>query len=366
MKAKVEWVPLRIADAAAVVESGMIATNEKAARDVIRNWIRPADKPVATLAGRKEGANEIQCVAQITRIDVQSRRGMIRWMEDANPDAGLLMDLLRELIDFAFFHLDLHRLEFPVETGETHLATAASALGMWQEGRLRHALYEEPLHTDALSYVLLRPQFRFRGYGFVPFAKGVLAIHGREDQIDVITFLRRGEVPIDPYLRECAAYRGWLDEKGRITERVNTQIASQADSPLPSEVVRACGQMEEYFEHRRTTFDLRLELPDEASAFQRRVWRILSEIDYGHVWTYEDVAISLMGGSREEGRRMTRAVGSACATNPLAIVIPCHRVIGKSGKLTGFAGGVDVKEYLLAHEWIVPETDPKEASPEDE
>ncbi len=363
MKMKIEWTPLRIADAAAVAKAGMIASEEREAREAIRRLVRHTDKPATTLACRDEGSGQIHCIAQIIHIDTHVQRGMVRWVAEVDLTTEVLTETLRQLLAFAFFQLNLHRLEFPMRPGEAHLSSAASALGMWQEGRLQHALYDEPLHTDALSYVLLRPQYRDRGFGFVPFTKGVIAIRGGEKKIDTVTFLRHGEVPADSYLRECAAYRGWLDSKGRVLHLVNAQLAAQADTPLPQEVVRACDQMEEYFAHRRTTFDLQLALPDAASDFQRHVWRILSGIDYGRVWTYEDVAIALMDGSREEGRRMTRAVGSACATNPLAIVIPCHRVIGKSGKLTGFAGGVDVKEYLLAHEWIVPELATEESDP---
>ena len=52
---------------------------------------------------------------------------------------------------------------------------------------------------------------------------------------------------------------------------------------------------------------------------------------------------------------MARAIGSACASNPIALIVPCHRVIGKDGKLTGFSGGVDIKEYLLEHELVLPD-----------
>ena len=90
-------------------------------------------------------------------------------------------------------------------------------------------------------------------------------------------------------------------------------------------------QLSEYLAGRRTTFDLRL--APQGTAFQRRVWRRLLKIPYGTTTSY--------------GRLAARAVGSANGRNPISIVIPCHRVIGESGRLTGYGGGLAVKEALL-------------------
>jgi methylated-DNA-[protein]-cysteine S-methyltransferase len=101
-------------------------------------------------------------------------------------------------------------------------------------------------------------------------------------------------------------------------------------------------QLGEYFAGTRTRFDLPLEQP--GSAFQRAVWEALIEIPYGRTSSYGDVA-------RVLGKpRAAQAVGMACGSNPIAIVVPCHRVIGASGRLTGYAGGLDVKRRLLLWE----------------
>lgn len=107
--------------------------------------------------------------------------------------------------------------------------------------------------------------------------------------------------------------------------------------PAPFRALRA--QLEEYFAGRRRTFSLRL--APEGTEFQRATWRALGAIPYGETISYAELA-------RRVGRpAASRAVGAANGANPLPIVVPCHRVIGKDGSLTGFGGGLPVKRALL-------------------
>ena len=105
---------------------------------------------------------------------------------------------------------------------------------------------------------------------------------------------------------------------------------------------RAAGQLAEYFAGVRHAFDL--PLSPRGTEFQRTVWRALAAIPYGETRSYGELA-------RAIGRpAASRAVGSANANNPISIVVPCHRVIATSGSLTGYAGGVAAKRWLLDHE----------------
>jgi methylated-DNA-[protein]-cysteine S-methyltransferase len=121
--------------------------------------------------------------------------------------------------------------------------------------------------------------------------------------------------------------------------RYTAREVTPGDHPL---LDRAAHELDEYFRGARRAFSLPL-APDGTS-FQRDVWRALAEIPFGAVRTYADVAASLGRPSA------SRAVGAANARNPLSIVVPCHRVIGTGGALTGYAGGVPTKRHLLAHE----------------
>jgi methylated-DNA-[protein]-cysteine S-methyltransferase len=111
----------------------------------------------------------------------------------------------------------------------------------------------------------------------------------------------------------------------------------EATDPLVAAVVE---QLEEYFAGERVTFDLETRL--HGDEFQRRVWTVLEEIPYGETTTYGEIAARL-----GEPTHAAQAVGKAVGQNPLSIVIPCHRVIGKNGSLTGYAGGLKRKQFLL-------------------
>jgi methylated-DNA-[protein]-cysteine S-methyltransferase len=109
---------------------------------------------------------------------------------------------------------------------------------------------------------------------------------------------------------------------------------------------RVATQVEDYLAGRRTDFDL--PIITSGDAFQERVWAILREIPYGEVTTYGDIA------ERLGDPTLARMVGQAVGHNPLSIVIACHRVVGKNGSLTGYAGGVERKRRLLGLEQPQP------------
>lgn len=98
-------------------------------------------------------------------------------------------------------------------------------------------------------------------------------------------------------------------------------------------------QLEEYFNGKRKTFELPVKLI--GSEFQKKVWKELQKIPYGKTRTYKDIAIKIGNPNA------SRAIGNANNKNPIAIIIPCHRVIGSNSKLVGYAGGIDKKFKLL-------------------
>ena len=113
--------------------------------------------------------------------------------------------------------------------------------------------------------------------------------------------------------------------------------AGPADAEVLAEAAR---QLREYFDGRRTDFDLPLR--PAGTAFQRQVWAELAAVPYGETVTYGELAERI-----GRGPASARAVGSANGANPIAVVIPCHRVVGADGGLTGYEWGVDRKRFLL-------------------
>ncbi|WP_026809402.1 methylated-DNA--[protein]-cysteine S-methyltransferase [Arenibacter latericius] len=111
---------------------------------------------------------------------------------------------------------------------------------------------------------------------------------------------------------------------------------------LPEVLEDAVYQLREYFEGRRTQFSLLLN--PQGTDFQKRVWQALEQIPYGKTTSYMELSKTL------GDPKAIRAVASANGKNPLWIVIPCHRVIGSDGSLTGYAGGIHRKKWLLEHE----------------
>ncbi|MEB3294614.1 MAG: methylated-DNA--[protein]-cysteine S-methyltransferase [Synechococcales bacterium] len=105
-------------------------------------------------------------------------------------------------------------------------------------------------------------------------------------------------------------------------------------------------QLSEYFHHQRQQFDL--PLAPQGTAFQQQVWRSLCAIPYGQTISYRTMAHYLGQPNA------ARAVGAANGRNPISIIIPCHRVIATNGNLTGYAGGVDRKQWLIQHEQALP------------
>jgi methylated-DNA-[protein]-cysteine S-methyltransferase len=141
----------------------------------------------------------------------------------------------------------------------------------------------------------------------------------------------------------CGVYfpghRGTIDGNGSQAHR---DVADCADTPPPGVLASAAGQLREYFAGTRRVFDVPLRAA--GTEFQQRVWLRLREIPFAVTRSYGELAASI------GNRNASRAVGAANGKNPISIIVPCHRVIGADGSLTGFGGGEPAKRWLLDHE----------------
>lgn len=152
---------------------------------------------------------------------------------------------------------------------------------------------------------------------------GVLQVAASEDNVVSIELPRR---------RGDGGFERWL--RGRLLNR--------GDTPA---LRAALKQLREYFAGKRREFDVPVD--PSGTEFQRRVWQIIATIPYGETLAYGEIA------ARLGGRNTARAVGAAAGANPVPIIIPCHRVIGSDGSLTGYGGGLRMKVWLLRHEGVL-------------
>jgi methylated-DNA-[protein]-cysteine S-methyltransferase len=138
---------------------------------------------------------------------------------------------------------------------------------------------------------------------------------------------------------------GWLELKANNHALISISFTEENGTPTieqPEILAKTSIQLNEYFEGKRKLFDLNL--APTGTDFQQEVWRFVKNIAYGETASYLDIAIKT--GSNKN----SRAVGLANGKNPIPIIIPCHRIIGSNGKLTGYAGGLERKRWLLHHE----------------
>lgn len=127
-----------------------------------------------------------------------------------------------------------------------------------------------------------------------------------------------------------------------LTEINFLEDSQESDANVPLILKRCAQQLQQYFFGKRQSFNIALS--PSGTAFQKQVWQALTEIQYGKTSSYLDIAKSI------DNPKSVRAVGTANGSNPIPIIIPCHRVIGQDGSLTGYSGGIWRKEWLLKHE----------------
>lgn len=137
----------------------------------------------------------------------------------------------------------------------------------------------------------------------------------------------------------------WSDDTGHHTAVPDGHDVDDVSANDHSVLRQAADQLDQYFEGERTRFDL--PLAASGTAFQHQAWEALVRIPFGETVSYGEQALML--GDKNKAR----AVGAANGKNPIPIIVPCHRVVGSNGHLTGFAGGLDNKAWLLDHEFKV-------------
>ncbi len=148
-----------------------------------------------------------------------------------------------------------------------------------------------------------------------------------------------------------------FDAEGRLTHlvRLHGHPSLAPASPVPKSLPFLKRQLEAYFSSNLRDFNIPMHA--DGTEFQRRVWKELQKIPYGQAISYLELA------RRLGDEKCIRAAARANGANPIAILIPCHRVIGSDGSLVGYAGGLDMKEFLLRLEGVLPKAPPQPRLP---
>ena len=150
-------------------------------------------------------------------------------------------------------------------------------------------------------------------------------------------YVSRYDSPIGELLLTCT-------DRGLTGLYMNREVSRQEEHPV---FQQTAAWLDAYFRGENPTMTVPLEL--EGTAFQKAIWKILLTIPYGETRSYGSIAKELAGLMGKE-KMSAQAVGQAVGRNPVSILVPCHRVVGSDGKLTGYAGGMENKIWLLEHE----------------
>ncbi len=160
------------------------------------------------------------------------------------------------------------------------------------------------------------------------------------------------QIPLHRIPTPTGTFGAAFDDHGKLIQlwKLRGEWPPEPEGPEPKTLAFLKRQLESYFAGTLRDFNIPMEL--HGTEFQKRVWKELLKIPYGTTISYMEL------GSRLGDVKVIRAAGGANGANPIAILIPCHRVIGSDGSLTGYGGGLEVKEHLLRLEGVLPKAQP--------
>ncbi len=287
--------------------------------------------------------------------------------ESSFLDVSFLENIISFLLYEGFYKRKLHKISFCIKNSNTEIISAIKKYQFSIEGILKdHFLSKESLKNvlnetfakgvnelfvNGVIVAIMEKEFYSFSTGIVPFLTGFLIIRATNNSVFEISVIKTGE-NLPEYIVENEIFREYFksndDKVPKPTNYENLYTSSNAYPYLNN----AVKQVFEYVKGTRKEFDLNYEFSDSTN-FQKLVWEATMQIPYGQTKSYEEISAMIKPeGKLTEVRLLSRAVGTALGKNAVMIAIPCHRVIGKNGKLKGFAGGLEVKDYLLNHEML--------------
>ncbi|MDD2393553.1 MAG: methylated-DNA--[protein]-cysteine S-methyltransferase [Eubacteriales bacterium] len=263
----------------------------------------------------------------------------------ADKDDSEMIDRAISFVLYEVFYiLKSKRAVFLTPDASGILAEMLYSNGFTFEGRLERYFRQGDSYSPANILSISEQDFLKSSIALIKFNDEILVLRATRYAVFSLDIIRNhdvaGVLSKEPYSKILP------DEIKEIIMKEKIYIFSECNSGTR----RALDQICEYIAGTRTNFDLHVEI-GSATEFQKSVWNETMKIRYGETASYEQIARAVsQDKSKESFSILSRAVGSALSRNPVMLIIPCHRVIGKDGKLRGFAGGIDIKDYLLTHE----------------
>ena len=337
---------IRIGDSSELRACGLMSGTLSVVEADIRGFV--ASRMTDVLVAQDES---IRAVVKLFRRDRKMSTVQLEFVYTEDADMDAKSEIMEATLKYCFLTEYYNKVIAICRAEDAVTEELLASHGFMQEALLRDEIRTDTGFEDAGLFALTAACYTEYNVCFVPFERGIAVITGGKDYVDEIRLLHPGSHIEDPFILNVAGSLGLLGRGGCIkaSEGGIYDMDEEQLESLPSELAKAYVELTEYFANNRATFDIRYRFM-RGTEFQLKVWKQLSSIPYGTTASYEDIALALSGGNRFEARKITRAVGAACSENPISIVVPCHRVIGKDGNLVGYSAGLDIKDYLLLHE----------------
>lgn len=347
MADKIDLRKIRIADSSELRKRGLMEGTLKLIEDDIRSF--GTGSQGEALIAIKEGV--IYALVKLFRFDRKMCRAHIDFVFANDANADTQSGIVDEVLKYCFLSESYHKVSVICNYENEGLERILTGAGFIQEAILKDEVRGKNGFEDAGLFVMRSYEYPKYNICFVPFAKGVAMVSGGEDYIDSVKLFHYGQKIEERFANNVALGLGLLDENGCLAGNDDGRYNMEKEQLdfLPEELAKAYTELREYFDSMRAHFDINVRFSNGTS-FQKCVWKALGTIPYGGTASYEEIALKLTEGKLSEARKITRAVGAACSDNPVAVVVPCHRVIGKDGSIVGYSAGIDIKDYLLLHE----------------
>ena len=347
MADKIDLRKLYIADSSDLRKRGLMAGTIKYIEDDIRSFITGSQGEA--LIASKDGV--IYALIKLFRFDRKMCRAHIEFVFASDANADTQSGIVDEVLRYCFLTEYYHKVTVICNHGNEGLERILAGAGFIQEAILKDEVRGKNGFEDAGLFTMRSYEYPKYNICFVPFERGVAMVSGGMDFIDSVKLFHYGQQIEDAFANNVALGLGLLDSNGGLARNDDGiyNLENEQLEFLPDELAKAYVELREYFDSNRAYFDINVQF-SIGTPFQKKVWNALNSIPYGGTASYEDIALMLTDGKLADARKITRAVGAACSDNPVAVIVPCHRVIGKDGSIVGYSAGIDIKDYLLLHE----------------